>query len=265
MNNRAKRASLVVLNIAGVIATIVINALAVILPLNGKDTGKLSDQYPNLFVPAGLTFSIWGVIYILLIVFSVYQIVILVRNKTDERTAIEKMGIFFFIACCANVSWIFSWHYEILWLSLVIMIVLLLSLIASYLKLGIGDKGVKSSTGEKLCIHLPVSVYLGWISIATIANATAFLVGIGWDRFGLSEELWAIAVIAVGIALGLIMIFRKGDVFYALVVDWALLGILVKRLANNPSSVMAEVVVVIIGLALISLGVIVQIIRRKVY
>jgi hypothetical protein len=265
MNTQVKRASLVALNIAGVIATIVVNALAVILPLNGKDTGKLSDQYPNLFVPAGLTFSIWGVIYILLIVFSVYQIVILLRNKAAEKTAIEKMGIFFFIACCANVGWIFSWHYEILWLSIIIMIVLLLSLIASYLRLGIGAKNKDASAGEKYCIHLPTSVYLGWISVATIANITAFLVSIRWDGFGLSEEIWAIAVIVAAIALGLIMIFSKGDIFYALVVDWALLGILLKRLADNPSSVMAEIVTVIVGLAVISLGVIVQIIRRKVY
>jgi hypothetical protein len=260
----AKRTQLfmAILNLVGFLATVVVNGLATALPINNKTTGELSDQYPNLFVPAGLTFSIWGLIYILLAIFVIYQLVVTVRKDQARLNPFKKIGLLFFISSILNIGWIFSWHYEIVPLSLVIMLLLLGSLLTIYLRLGVGKKGAAKK--EQYLTHLPFSVYLGWITIATIANVTALLVDLNWNRFGLSEQFWTVAVIVVGIAIALSVLFRMQDIYYSLVVDWALLGILLKRLASSVP-VQSVVVVAIVGLVLITVGILAQLARKKVY
>ena len=251
-----------ILNLLGFIATVVVNALANILPINGITTGELSDLYPNLFVPAGLTFAIWGLIYVLLGIFVVYQLMPSVRKDAQKISFVQKVGPLFFLSCLANIGWIFAWHYQILPLSLVLMLILLACLLAIYLRLNIGRP--QATRAEKYFVHLPFSVYLGWITIATIANVTALLVNTGWNRWGLSEPFWAAAVIVVGIAIALSVLFTRRDVYYALVVDWAILGILLKRL-SDPTSVQSIVVITIAGLVLITGAVIARLIRKKAY
>jgi hypothetical protein len=249
------------LNAAGYVLVLVVNALANALPINNKTTGQLSGQYPNLFVPAGLTFSIWGVIYLLLGVFVVYQL--LVHPRRGAAPSAGRMGPAFVISCLANAGWIFAWHYERVFLSLAVMLILLLSLIRIYLRLGIGRPG--ATRKEKIVVHLPFSVYLGWISIATIANATAFLVDIRWNRFGLGEPFWAVLMISAGIVLALLMLSTRRDVFYALVVDWALAGILLKRISVDPEPRKAILAALVAGLVLISAGIAVLAVRRRIY
>lgn len=251
------------LNMLGFLGVVIINGLANALPINNNTTGELSDQYPNLFVPTGLTFSIWGVIYVLLAIFAIYQLIILIRKDTQNSSFIEKIGLLFFGSCVANIGWIFAWHYEIVSLSLVFMLLLLGCLIAIYVRLGIGKWD--SSKTERYLVHLPFSVYLGWITIATIANVTALLVDINWNTFGLGEPFWTVLVIVVGIAITLATLFTRNDIFYCLVVDWALLGILIKRLSIDTVPDQSVVVTTIIGLAVISAGIILQIARRRVY
>ena len=252
-----------ILNLIGFLGTVIVNGLANALPINNKTTGELSDQYPNLFVPAGLTFSIWGVIYILLAIFVIYGLISAIKKDTQNSSFIENIGILFFISCLANIGWIFAWHYEILPLSLVLMLLLLGSLITIYLRLRIGKSD--STRIEKYLVHLPFSVYLGWITIATIANVTALLVDVNWNTFGLGEQFWAVAVIMVGIAIALSILFTRKDIFYCLVINWALLGILIKRLAVETTPDQSVIIITIVGLVLISVGIIVQIIRRKIY
>jgi len=216
-----------------------------------------------LFVPSGFTFSIWGVIYLLLAIFIVYQLVYAFRKNPQNISFLEKIGILFFLSSLANLSWIFAWHFELVPLSLLLMLILLGSLMAIYLKLQIGISD--SSRSEKYLVHLPFSVYLGWITIATIANVTALLVNIGWNRFGLTEPFWTVAVIIIGIAISLTILLYRKDIFYCLVVDWALFGILIKRLAADAVPVQSITTVVILGLSVISVAIIVQIIRRRVY
>jgi hypothetical protein len=259
---KSRLLTLSILNLIGFLGTVVVNGLANALPLNNKTTGELSDQYPNLFVPAGLTFSIWGVIYILLAIFVIYGLIISIKNNTQKTAFIENIGILFFISSLANIGWIFAWHYEILPLSLVLMLVILGSLISIYLRLRIGKSD--STRSERYLVHLPFSVYLGWITIATIANVTAVLVNINWNTFGLGEQFWAVAVIIVGIAIALSILLTRKDIFYCLVVDWALLGILLKRLADS-TPVQSVIIISIIGMALISVGIIAQIVRKRVY
>lgn len=261
-NKRISRIILSILNLIGFLGTIIINGLANTLPLNNKTTGALSDYYPNLFVPAALTFSIWGVIYILLAIFVMYSLIIALRRDA-KGFFINRIGILFFLTCLANIGWIFSWHYQMVLLSLVFMLILFGCLLAIYLRLSIGKSDATKK--EKYIVHVPFSVYLGWITIATIANVTAVLVNAKWNTFGLGEPFWTVVVLVVGIAITIAMLLRRKDIFYCLVVDWALLGILIKRLSVSAPPDPGIVATTIIGLVLISIGIIVQIVRRKVY
>ena len=263
MTSSQSRLPLAVANLIAFVVVVVVNALATTIPLGGMTTGQLSDLYPNLFVPAGLTFSIWGIIYILLGIYTVYGLVLSSRKSEPSNSIIEKVGILFIITCVANAGWIFAWQYRVLPLSLICMVVLLVALILIYNRLNVG----RSSAGaaEKYLVHLPMSIYLGWISIATIANVTAVLVYYKWNRFGIEEQAWAMVMIAVGILLGVLLMFSRKDIFYALVVDWAVLGILLKRMAVDRGATQGVIVTSIVGLCILTLGVVVQIARRKVY
>ncbi len=263
MERNKPRIFLSILNLVGFLGTIVVNGLANALPLNHKTTGQLADQYPNLFVPAPLTFSIWGVIYILLAIFIVYQLVYSFRKDTGGRSFMETIGIFFFITALANLGWIFAWHYEALFSSIVLMFILLASLIAIYLRLNVGRSS--ASRSERYLVHLPFSIYLGWITVATIANLTALLVHFNWHRFGLSEPFWTVLVMAVGVVLGLATVFFRRDIFYGLVIIWAFLGILIKRLTVDLQPVAVIVAAAIAGIALVAVGSVIQLVRRKVY
>ena len=254
---------LAILNLLGFIGTVVVNALATTLPINGITTGELSDLYPNLFVPAGLTFAIWGLIYVLLGIFVIYPLIPSIRRDAHKVYFVERVGPMFLVSCLANIGWIYAWHYKIVPLSLVLMLVLLGSLLAIYLRLNVGKSGAHKA--EKFLVHFPFSVYLGWITIATIANTTALLVNNNWNALGLGEQFWAVAVIIVGIAIALSVLFTRKDIFYALVVDWALLGILLKRLSDTAIPDQSVIIVTIVGLALLTGGVIGQLVKKKVY
>ncbi len=257
--SRPTKIILALINLIGFIATVAINALATILPINNKSTGALSDQYPNLFVPAGITFSIWGLIYILLAIFIVYQFIIAFK-RTEDRGIFEKIGILFFLSCIFNSAWIFAWHYELVWLSLIIMVLLFITLLTIFIRLGIGKSQAPMS--EKILTHINFSVYLGWITVATIANVTAFLVVINWNGFGITEALWTVIVMAVGAIIAILMVFTRNDIFFSLVVVWAYAGILIKRM-QAPVAVQSVILTSIIALALIGLSIILGLIRRK--
>lgn len=228
MPQTTRRLPLRIANLLAFLGTVVVNALAVTIPLNGRSTGELSDAYPNLFVPAGLTFSIWGIIYLLLGIYAVFQLV-------AHRPFVDRIGWIFAISSVANMGWIVAWHYEQVLPSFLIMLVLLASLIAIYLRLFIGRTA--GSAKEKWLVHVCFSVYLGWITVATVANATALLVNAGWGRLGLSEAFWAVFVIGAATLVTLLVLLRRGDLFHALVVLWAFLGIILKRSAvGDPAS-----------------------------
>jgi hypothetical protein len=244
-------------NILAMIATIIINGLAVILPLNGKSTQELSDALPNLFVPANLTFSIWGIIYILWVVFAMYQARDLFKKEKPQMPFLFQISWLFILSCVANSAWIFAWHYQQVGLSLIIMIILLLTLIALYIRLDVGRASVPLK--EKLCVHLPFSVYLGWITVATIANVTAYLVSVHWDGLGISDIMWTQLVISVGVLITLLALTTRRDIAYSLVVVWALLGIYLKRTTqgslNSDVSTTALIAMVIILVGILAAAV----------
>ncbi|ABR46726.1 conserved hypothetical protein [Alkaliphilus metalliredigens QYMF] len=144
-----------------------------------------------------------------------------------------------------------------------VMLIMLVSLIIIYRKLKIGERGSRKM--EVLLVHINFSVYLGWISIATIANITAFLVDIDWNGFGISPAIWTVSVMSVGIVLALLFIYLHKDIFYALVVDWAFLGIYLKRTAPGTEAVLLVISAAIIGMIIISVAIVLAIIKKRVY
>jgi len=263
MESYTSRKILSIFNLIFFIGTVVVNALATTLPINNRTTGELSDSYPNLFVPAGITFAIWGVIYFLLAIFIFYQLVFAFRSREKHPTFLEKIGLLFILSSLMNMGWIFAWHYEIVLLSVVIMLILLISLITIYLRLKIG---ISSASGiEKYLVHLCFSIYLGWITVATIANITSLLVGINWNRLGLSEPFWTVAVIIVAIIIALAMLLIRRDIFYALIIVWAFYGIWLKRSSATAEPMRNIIMTVLAGIAIVSLSILAQILRRKIY
>ncbi|MFX1591045.1 MAG: hypothetical protein ACFFC1_23155, partial [Promethearchaeota archaeon] len=244
-----------VLNLIAFIATAIINILSTTIPLGYGDPGELSDLIPNLFVPAGLTFSIWGAIYFFLALFSIYQMRDIFKSEKVEMPFFDKIGILFIISSLANISWIFLWQYLFVPWSLLAMIVLLITLILIYTRLNIGK--TKFSTTEKLTVQIPFSIYLGWITVATIANVTAVLVDtLGVPSFGTAAEIWTILVIVVAVAITYIILFLRRDVAYSLVIVWALLGIYIKQSVLNltvATTALIALIVVLVGIILVGI------------
>jgi hypothetical protein len=211
--------------IVTILATIVINGLANTLPLNGLQTGEISDRFQVYFVPAGYVFSIWGMIYLGLIVYAIYQALPAQR----ENPRLQATGWWIVLGGLANIAWIFLWHYEQFPLTLLAMMVLLGTLIITYLRLGTGR--IAAPIWEQLAVRIPFSIYLGWITVATIANITSLLDYLNWNGFGLASELWMGIVLAAAAAVGVLMNFSRRDPAYALVLLWALAGIAIKHAA----------------------------------
>ncbi len=215
------------INVLAVIATIAVNGLANALPLNGLNTGEISDRFQVYFVPAGYVFSIWGLIYLGLIAFAVYQA--LPAQRSNPR--LRLIDIPFVLSCLANIVWLFLWHYLQFPLTLLVMLCLLGSLITIYLRLGIGRARV--SPGERWCVHLPFSVYLGWVTVATIANATDVLDYLKWNGWGIRPELWAVVMLVVATGITFWVSLTRGDAAFLLVILWAFVGIAFKQ-AGTP-------------------------------
>jgi translocator protein len=209
--------------VVSVVATIVVNGLANALPINNQSTGEISDRFPVYFVPAGYVFSIWGLIYLGLIAYAIYQA--LPAQKTNPR--LRRIGWLFVLSSAANIAWIFLWHYNLFPLTMLVMLVLLGTLIAIYLRLRADRQPV--STGEKLAVMLPFSIYLGWITVATIANATSVLYDLGWNGEPIAPQAWAAIMLAAAVIITGLMLYTRRDVAYSLVIVWAAVGIAVKH------------------------------------
>lgn len=233
-------------NVFAFVATVLVNSLANSTALNGKTTGEISDLHPTLITPAGYVFSIWGVIYTLLLIFVVYQ----AFSKQREKPFLHQVSLLFVLSCILNILWLFLWQYEQIVLSVLLMFALLATLIGIYVRLNIGRSQV--SLKEKLAVQLPFSVYLGWISVASIANVAVALTVINWNGWGLSDVTWAVLVIIVALIINLTVIVTRRDVAYSLVIVWALVGIAVKQIENQSIVMITGVSATIIAVALVA-------------
>jgi len=242
-----------VLSVLAFILMLTVNALANILPINGQNTGQISNLYPNLFTPAALTFSVWGVIYLFLLLYTVYQTGIFGKKSQNFQKTIRETGGLYILTCLANTAWILCWHYNLMIESVGVMLLLLITLIIIYLKLR-KSIGSGKTLGEKWMISIPFSLYLAWISVATIANVTALLVKIKWDGWGIAPQIWTIAVIIVAIGITLIMQRQYRDIAYSLVVIWALTGILIQHMGFFKMAYWGIIITVVIGMAILLIG-----------
>jgi hypothetical protein len=210
---------------------IFMNYLANALPLNNRTTGQLSDAYPNLFVPAGITFSIWGIIYLLLAFYCAMQF-------TDRGKGIaENIGWLFAVSCLLNGLWIVAWHYQKLPLSLLIMAGLLITLILINVRIKEIPFGISKAA---------FGVYLGWICIAAIANVTALLVSLNWSGLGISHEIWTVIMIAAGTLIVSAAILRLENPFIGLAVVWAFAGIILKRSSDYRVIVIVSAIAILV-------------------
>lgn len=237
-------------NVIATVLTIIINILSNTSILGANTVEEISDAYPTFFTPAGYVFAIWGIIYALLLIFSIHQVL----PKQQDAPFREKIGLYYILCSVANIIWILLWVNNYILFSTILMFLLLASLIIIYRRLD--SIGAQMSLRENLAVFLPFSVYLGWITVASIGNVAVTLVSLNWNGWGLSELSWTILMIGVAIAVTLIMIVRKRDIGFSLVLIWALLGILVKQ-----SDVQNIVLTTGSGIGLIVIALIVQAVR----
>jgi hypothetical protein len=232
-------------NIIAFAFTVIVNSLAGSTTLiGGVNTAQISDSNPTLITPAGYVFSIWGIIYVLLGVFVIFQA--LPSQKEKEYT--KKIGWLFVLSSIINIAWLFLWQYKFLSLSVILMFLLLATLILIYLRLGIGKS--KVTFRERLAVHVPFSVYLGWITIASIADVSVTLVSVNWEGFGIGPEIWASLIIIVALLIGMLVVATRKDIAYGLVIVWALIGIAVKQSGNQNIIMLTQTSAIIILLAL---------------
>ncbi len=232
-----------VLVVLSVLATLAVNFLSEALPFNGLSTAKISDTFHVFFVPAGYVFSIWGLIYIGLIAYAVYPGAAFPARKS--RFAPDGYSVV--VSGLANMAWLFLWHYLQFPLTLVVMLGLLAVLIVIYLELGIGR--TKASAAETWAVRVPFSIYLGWITVATIANVTDVLYYWNWNGFGISARNWTLVLFAAVLVIAGLMSLTRRDVAYNLVIVWALVGIAVKQSAAKSiviSSLVTAVLVLVV-------------------
>ncbi|MDO7906676.1 tryptophan-rich sensory protein [Paenibacillus sp. JX-17] len=213
------------LNVIAFAAVIIVNYLAMSLPIGGRSTSEISDTYPTLITPAGYAFSIWSLIYLLLAGFVIYQ-----ASRGKDRESVHSIGIFFVLSCVFNIAWIFLWQYGYVEIALVDIVLLLLSLIVLYVRTRAIER---PSLGEIWFLKVPFAIYLGWVSVATILNVSIALVKNNWNGFGISAETWAVVVLLIGAVLAVLVSFPYRDSVYPLVFVWAYIAIASKQHDNS--------------------------------
>lgn len=235
--------SLSIGNLLGLALVLTLNTLANALPINGMTTGQISDLYPSLFTPIGFTFSIWGIIYLLLIVFGLAQFFI------KDQSYFKELSLWFMLSCIANASWILVWHYLFTTASVVVMLVLLYSLVQIFVIL---QKNAVTKT-QWFTIKLPFVFYFSWICVATIANISALLVSMGWDGGFLSAEYWTVTMVIIAALLGLYISIQFKEPAFLLVLLWAFFGIYSKwietehEIIANTARIAAIVLAITLG------------------
>lgn len=238
---------------------IAVNALAEVLPLGGMNTGQISGLYPNLITPAAYTFTIWGVIYLLLF-FHVLSVMGLFRQTAYSPETMKSVELLFSISSLVNAGWMVAWHANLMGVALLLMVTLLVLLAVIIRKLD----PIQGSLKERLLVRVPFSIYLGWITVATIANATVLFVSLGFTGSP-APDLWAVGILVIGLAIGVLTIVREVDIAYGLVFFWAYAGILVRHLSSSgyAGSYLDVVMVLCASLAVIAVSLVFVISKRR--
>jgi len=261
-NTLLKNATVKIVVALSYMAMVTVNFLANRLPINNRSTGAISNAYPNLFAPAGPAFSIWGLIYLLLAGYVVFQFVSFGKKRDEKKEGIlQKVNVLFIATSIANICWIFAWHYDYIGLSVLIMAVLLMLLIniADILRV----EKITSLT-DNLFIATPFSVYFGWITVAAIANIAVFLVSIGWNGFGIADDVWTSIILVVGALIGILRLGKDRNMAYGLVLVWAYSWILFKHLSSGGfAGKYQSIIVTVIACIVVFIGAILFFVQKK--
>jgi hypothetical protein len=262
MADKKDLSGLKILNAVFFVLMVAVNALANILPLNGMNTGEVAEQYSNLFTPPPFTFLIWGLIYLMLAGFILFQFGAFRGNESTYREdLIREIGPYFAISSIANAAWIFAWHYGIIGVSVVLILIILYSLSVIVFEISKYDL---LPLREKIFVKYPFSIYFGWITVAVIANIAAFLVSISWDGFGWPQSVWTVILLVIGLLITAAVTLKNRDIAYGLVVIWAYSGILYRHLSKTGYAGQYPAVIWTLILSLVLLvGIVVYLYFRK--
>ena len=230
-----------------ILATLSVNILSNFFPPAGLNIGEIANTILQdvLITPANYAFAIWGLIYLGLIAYGIYQL----RPTVHGNPTIRRVDFLLIIACFAQVAWVYLFTLRLFWLSVVAMLIILLSLIRAYLHLNIGREQV--SRQRRWMAHVPFSVYLGWISVATIVNIASALYISGWDGWGISAAGWTVVMLVVGAAIGAIVAIQRADVAFTLVFIWAYVAIAMRQLDKPAIRITALVAAIVLAVMLV--------------
>lgn len=232
-----------VLVVSGVVGTLTVNALSQIIPFNGQTSAEIANRIPIFFLPANYVFSIWSLIYIGLFAYAIFQALPAQR----ENPRLRAIGGWFILSCVANCTWLFLFHYNQFWVSTVAMVVLLVSLIVIYRLLRAGSPSI--GAGERWAVRLPFSIYLGWITVATVANFTYALYSPNSSLLGIPDATWGAIMLLVAAGIGGAFAFLNRDAVYALVLVWSFVGIIVRFPAEGAVTIAAGVAAAALAVA----------------
>ncbi|MEO1094526.1 MAG: tryptophan-rich sensory protein [Cyanobacteria bacterium J06638_28] len=238
---------LAIATLVAIIGTLLVNSLSNIVPPGGENVGEIANTTLAgvLITPANYAFAIWGLIYIGLIAYGVYQ---LGRNQRRNAT-IQRVNGLLIVACVAQIIWIFLFTLKFFALSIIAMLAILIPLVIAYLALGIGQQTAKRS--RRWYAHYPFSIYLAWISVATIINVASALYVAGWSG-GLTDTVWTVVMIGVSAVVGMAVILTRRDIPFTLIYLWAY-GAIAARHADIPAIQMSAlgaglVLLIVLGL-----------------
>lgn len=236
---------LAIATLIAILATLAVNILSNFLPPGGLNIGEIANTILAgvAITPANYAFAIWGLIYLGLIAYGIYQL----RPAQYRHPTIRRVDMLLIMACVAQIIWVYLFTLRLFWLSVVAMLAILLPLIAAYLQLGIGR--VRASREQKWLVQVPFSIYLGWISVATIVNVASALYSSGWQGAGLGAGGWTAIMLLIGAVIAAIVVVQRADVAFTLVFIWAY-GAIAVRQAGTPT-IWITAVGAAIGLALL--------------
>jgi len=230
--------------------------------INDVDVAEISHRFPSLVTPADITFSIWGPIYLLLFIFCIYHLITAFKypssHPANEDT--HKLGGLFILCNLATAAWLYCWTHAWLGLSLALVLLQLLFLFIINLHLRIYDRD--AGIASKICTQLPLSIWFGWITVATIANADIYLLAIGWQGSHLTQERWTAILIGIAVLMGLCMVLVRRNIFYGLVIIWALGGIVLRHTQTGFPTYREITLAAEAGLILLSIACLLQLARN---
>lgn len=212
---------------AAILGTFAVNVWSNLAPINGLNIGEIANTIFQevQILPANYAFSIWGVIYLGLLAYGVFQLL----PSQRENPVLQRVDYLLIISCIVQALWVIAFLLRQFWASTLMMIGILLPLIGIYLQLGVGKRRV--SRQEKWYAHIPFSIYLGWISVATIVNVAVALYNNDWNGWGLAPQGWTVIMMIVAAIVGALVALRRRDIAYPLVIVWALVAIAVRQAA----------------------------------